>query len=419
MHLVPSLAGGAGRAAYRIHQCLSDPEDSFLIESRIRCLYSITSEPAVISGYPSRWSKVKAKVQSRFNSFINRNFHGDPSTYHSIGTPGVGLPAEINTSLVDLVHLHYCGDHLISIEEIAKIQKPMIWTLHDQWAFCGAEHYASRSSSNADRFKEGYTSKNRSASETGPDLNRMTWERKKRAWAKPFQIIAPSRWLKECVQESALMKQWPVDLIPHPINTQFWQPISQNQSRQDLTLPLNQIVLLFGVDHGCAKLTKGADLLMRSLEILKDRLLDSSSLLLAVFGQPLAEHHIPSGIPYRFLGRLNDQQLRTAYSAADVLLMPSRVEAFGLTAAEAQACGTPVVAFRTSGLQDVVEHRVTGALAEPFDPNAMAEAIHWVVSERGRHQALALAARRKALNQWAESVVRSQYLQIYLRSIGR
>ncbi len=421
IHLVPSLAGGAGRAAYRIHQCLKQSDGSFDIDSRIRCLHSTMPDPAVIAGYPSQWSEFQARVKTRINSFRYRSFQGDPSIYHSIGSPGVGLPAEINASSVDLVHLHYCGDHLISIEEIPQIRKPLIWTLHDQWAFCGAEHYASRSSLNKDRFKEGYTYKNRPPNETGPDLNRKTWIRKKKAWTKPFSIIAPSHWLQLCVHQSALMHRWPVDVIPHPIDTQFWHPIPQAKARLAFNLNSNQTILLFGVDHGCAKLTKGADLLMRALEILRERCVDPASLLLAVFGQPLATQHRPRGISYCFLGRLDDQQLQYAYSAADVLVMPSRVEAFGLTAAEAQACGTPVVAYRTSGLIDVVDHGVTGALADPFDPQSLADAIEWMLKDRDRLHSLARAAREKAVNQWSESAVRTQYLAAYQRciSIGR
>ncbi len=418
LHLVPSLSGGAGRAAYRIHQCLEKASTPFAIESRLRCIHASTNDPAVIVGYPSRWSMVLAKVKTRIHSLSIRNFRGDPSIYYTTGYPGIGLPRVINESNYDLVHLHWCGDHLISIEEMAQIRKPLVWTLHDQWAFCGAEHCASKSASNYDRFKEGYISSNRPAYEEGPDLNRKTWERKKQSWRTPFQIIAPSRWLQICVEQSVLMKNWPVEVIPHPINTNFWKPLHQTTARKTLGLPLNKIILLFGVDYGCAQLNKGADLLKRSLEVLRQRMESTTSLLLVGFGQELASHHLPKGITYHFLGRLNDQELRTAYSAADVLLMPSRVEAFGLTAAEAQACGTPVVAFRTSGLQDVVEHRVTGALAEPFDPKAMAEAIDWVIAERDRHQALALAARKKAVDHWAESVVRTQYLDVYQRSLN-
>ena len=65
--------------------------------------------------------------------------------------------------------------------------------------------------------------------------------------------------------------------------------------------------------------------------------------------------------PIRFLGKLHgDEELCMLYSAADVLVVPSRQEVFGQTASEAHACGTPVVAFKVGGLAGIVQHQKPG-----------------------------------------------------------
>jgi glycosyltransferase involved in cell wall biosynthesis len=415
LHLVPSLAGGAGRAAWRIHHCLNPAHGASELSSAIRCLDSPLHGPAIQVGYPSRRAEVLAKALERLVSIGSRGFQADPGVFHSFGYPGIGIPKAINQSPVDLVHLHWCGGNLITIEDVAKIRKPIVWTLHDQWAFCGAEHYASLSSTGSYRYVEGYTERNRLPSERGPDLNRLTWTRKKKAWRQPFQIVAPSRWLASCAQQSCLMQHWPVAVIPHPIDTDVWRPLNKAFARDALNLPQDKPIILFGVDTGCAKPNKGADLLMRALSLLKEGDQLATGFELAVFGQMLAQHQLPHGMTYHFLGRFTDDVLlRLAYSAADVLVMPSRVEAFGLTAAEAHACGTPVVCFNSTGLADIVDHGVTGALAEPLDPGSLARAIAWVIEEPERCAHLGQAARRKAEATWAEPLIAKQYLNLYL-----
>lgn len=414
LHLLPSLSGGAGRAALRIHQSLSDDHGPSAVISSIRCLASPIQGPGIKVGYPNRRAEYWAKAQERLLAIRSRSFQADPSVFHSFGYPGIGIHKAINSSSVDLVHLHWCGGNILSIEDVARISKPLVWTLHDQWAFCGAEHYASRSRTGVYRYLEGYTAANRASSERGPDLNRRIWIRKKKAWHNPFQIVAPSDWLASSVQGSCLMRNWPVAVIPHPLDTNTWRPLNKNFAREALNLPLNLPVILFGVDSGCAKPNKGADLLMRALAILAEDEQLADGFELAVFGQMLAPHQLPNGMTYHFLGRFNDDvMLRLAYAAADVLVMPSRVEAFGLTAAESHACGTPVVCFKGTGVAEIVDHRVTGALAEPFDPASLARSIAWVIEDQVRRVQLGEAARNKAVAAWAGPIVARQYLRLY------
>ncbi len=109
----------------------------------------------------------------------------------------------------------------------------------------------------------------------------------------------------------------------------------------------------------------------------------------------------------------NDEDLCNLYSAADVMVVPSRQEAFGQTASEAHACGTPVVAFNSTGLKDIIDHKETGFLAEPFDPKSLAEGIQWVVENNARKRKLSKNARQKAELLWSYQTVSNQYKAIY------
>jgi len=96
-----------------------------------------------------------------------------------------------------------------------------------------------------------------------------------------------------------------------------------------------------------------------------------------------------------------------------VVAVPSRLEAFGQTASEAHACGTPVVAFNTGGLADIVAHRQTGYLAQPFDLHDLAAGIEWVLGPRANRQDLGFAARERACRLWNSPVVARRYAKCY------
>jgi glycosyltransferase involved in cell wall biosynthesis len=108
---------------------------------------------------------------------------------------------------------------------------------------------------------------------------------------------------------------------------------------------------------------------------------------LVVFGQHAPRSPSSLGLPIHYTGHLHDDRsLRVLYSAADAMVVPSRQEAFGQTASEAHACGTPVVAFNTGGLADIVEHQSTGYLSKAFDTEDLAQGITWVLAQRASGQ---------------------------------
>jgi glycosyltransferase involved in cell wall biosynthesis len=303
---------------------------------------------------------------------------------------------------------------------------PLVWTLHDQWAFCGAEHYTSppapgETTSSDRRFAAGYSAASRPSHEAGPDLNRRTWLRKQRAWRRPIQIVCPSTWLADCARRSALMATWPITVIPNPIDPATWAPLERSQARDLLQLPQDRPLVLFGADGGTADPRKGADLLLEALQRLRVQVAGTplEGLELVVFGQGRPAQPPVLGFPIHYAGRLHDDlSLRLLYCAADVMVVPSRQEAFGQTASEAHACGIPVVAFRTGGLTDIVIDRSTGALVEPFDPASLAAAIRWVLQEPQRRLQLGAAARERAETLWAPGRVAAMYAQVYRETLS-
>ena len=297
--------------------------------------------------------------------------------------------------------------------DIAAYQ-PIVWTLHDMWAFCGAEHYTTDY-----RWRDGYRRDNRPTHESGFDLNRHTWQRKCKHWRLPLQIVCPSQWLADCVSASSLMHAWPVEVVPYPIDLNRWQPIDQRLARQLLDLPQECPLLLFGAMGGGNDPRKGIDLLLEAIAHLRSEPC-LQNLHLLVFGQLAPQSPPKLDFPVHYTGHLHDDlSLRALYSAADAFVLPSRQDNLPNTGLEAHACGTPVVAFNTGGLPDIVADRVTGALAEPFEPASLAAAIRWVLEDSSRRRAIGAAARERAERLWNPERVAGLYSDVYESAIER
>ena len=95
------------------------------------------------------------------------------------------------------------------------------------------------------------------------------------------------------------------------------------------------------------------------------------------------------------------------------MVVPSRQDNLPNTAVEAHACGAPVVAFRTGGLPDIVEHKRTGYLAQPFDTQDLAAGISWVLEDPQRRIGLGHAARQRAERLWNPARVAGMYGEVY------
>lgn len=396
------ILGGAARAAYRIHQALRNAG----VDSRMWVDVAASGDWSV-DGPGSKLAKGWARVRPSLVGMGFRPFFKTSNPIlHSPAVLPSGRVRALNACGADVLHLHWVQGEMLSVAEIGRLQKPLMWTLHDMWAFCGAEHYTED-----DRWREGYRKDNRPGHERGFDLNRWIWNRKRRHWRRPLHIVTPSQWLADCVRESALMRGWPVRVIPNPIDTERWRPLEQPLARELLGLPKDAPLLLFGAMGGGNDPRKGFDLLQAALHHLRGEV---AGLQLVVFGQLRPKDPPDLGFPIHYTGHLHDDlSLRMLYSAADAFVLPSRVDNLPNTGVEALACGTPVVAFDTCGLPDIVIHRQTGYLAKAFEPEDLAAGIRWVLADESRRQALSRRARKVAVERFSYPVVAAQYLAAY------
>ncbi|TKF88855.1 glycosyltransferase [Vibrio breoganii] len=396
------LGGGAARAAFRLHSALTV----------IRC-----SSNMLVSEKRSNQENVITKTNG-FNKVLHRVLlyisraiincqKSRNNILHSLCIFGDRkLFKEIIDSEANVVNIHWHGNEALSIRQIAKINSPIVMTLHDMWSFCGTEHY--NQDENDIRYEEGYHASNRCKTDKGIDLDRFVWAYKKKKWKKQFTIVTPSNWLTSCAKNSALFDGWNVITIPNALNMEVYQPVDTQTARELLGLPLDKKLIGFGAFGDITDPRKGLDLL---IECLSSGAFKYGDYECVVLGN--ANNDIISALPIKtnVLGHLNDDvSLKLFYNSLDVMVVPSRQENLPQTATEAQACGIPVVAFDVTGFPDVVEHKKTGYLAKAYDKDDLSDGIKWAIENK---ECITEHTRYRAVERWDSDKIARKYQQLF------
>lgn len=337
----------------------------------------------------------------------------EPGSLLSSGFVSAGISDLLNTLEFDVVNLHWIIN-MLSIEEIGAIRKPVVWTLHDMWPFCGNEHYIE-----IEDFQSSFYSVEQvvgiGAGDQEDNINLRSWSAKMEHWKDlKLTIITPSEWVSGLSRKSRLFHKCPTFTIPLPIDAeQEWFPVPRAELRRHFFIPETSKVVLCVAKDLFINRRKGWDLLVEALGFLASGTSDHDYMfMIAGPDPPKDEHQLP--IPVRWLGNLSGpESLRKAYSIADVVAVPSRMEVFSLTSLEAQACGVPVVAFDNSGPAGIVRHMQSGWLAPAFNADDFAAGIRWITDDCDRWERLSHNSRRNAIERFSPQVIANLYFKVY------
>ncbi len=415
------INGGAARAAYRVHQSLVNNFSKKEIISSMRVIRKYSNDPNVIGG-PANSNHINYFKQRALNKCLRKIYNFKIKTPFSAAWPSSGLAKELNKDYLfkkfDLINLHWLGDLTLSIKEIGDLQMPLTWRLADQWPIFGCEHYLGNDfdfDSIKNQFPYIKNKKEIFKNLLKFDFKSFQTYLKLKYWKKPIHIIAPTNWIAKCVKESQLFEDSYISVINTPLDLDKWSPINKNKAKSELFLPLNKKIILFGAIGGLADKRKGGDLLIKTflkMKNLDNLFFDKYEIL--VFGAESKVDEALKNLKVKFVGRLDDISLRLHYSAADLFVLPSREDNLPGTGLESMACGTPVVAFNTCGLTDIIDHHVNGALAKPFDCDSMAYEINWTLLNEKRMIQLSKNSRKKAVEKWSQEKISRMYYEHYL-----
>jgi glycosyltransferase involved in cell wall biosynthesis len=403
--------GGAAIAAYRIHSALREAG----VNSNMLVLDKQSNDEYVFTP-PMKYFKYLNFVVNKLSNQLLKLQNDDNEIYHSLNLFSLGLVKFINSSNYDIVHLHWINHEMISVSELSKIKKPVIWTLHDSWAFCGSEHHPM--TENDSRYIHGYHINNRMRG-TGLDINKLVWQRKLKLWKNlPLHVVTPSNWLNSCARKSQIFEGKEISTIHNGVNMKVYYPKNRLSSRKRFGLKSNAFIIIFGAYSGVSDKQKGGHIIEGILDHLNASLLEGETQIV-VFGHSATQ--LDDGITdVGFIN--NDDDLASLYSAADVFLLPSIKENLPNTAVESISCGTPVIAFNQGGMSDIVEHERTGYLATPYSIDDLINGIDIFVQKQrslgdpsGKSQR---DCRAMAEAKFSTKIVAAQYCSVYRHKIS-
>jgi glycosyltransferase involved in cell wall biosynthesis len=310
-------------------------------------------------------------------------------------TPGLRSGA-LRRWPADLIHLHWLGTGFLSLLTLGRLEKPIVWTLHDLWPVLGVMPYAPW----GETWPQGL----------GFDFDALAVAIKQRCFPEGIQFIAPSPWAAQKAERSevfqALRQPRPIGVIPNAVDPLFFEGPQEQGPHRDSERPL----LLFGGSNAFSDPRKGWQLLEPLLPWLAR---EYPQWRCASFGElPPAGLRWPQ--PWQHHGLIRDpRQLAELYRSADLLVVPSQQETFGQVAAEAQACGLPVVAVADSGVGSVVQHLRSGYLLPQFAPEALQQGLRVLLEDPLRRQALSVHASQQAALRFQPQQVAAQHLHLY------
>lgn len=411
VQLCTMTAGGAGRAAYRLHHALrlSGVDSTFFTlsskftDSSVKVINydgSLTSAPAnnlYLDYY-------LAYLGHLLKSFVSRPKGLEIFTdVHS----EISLSKLDEIHAADIVHLHWVAGMLDYVDAANVFKnKKIVWTLHDMNPFTGGCHYAG----SCTRYREQCGRCPQLGSAVERDLSRDIWNAKRAFISKlNLTVVAPSRWLATCAMQSSLFKNVPVVCIPNGVPTDVYAPYDAIQAKKEFFNIEPQVKLIVFIADSLENHRKGFIYLVKALQ----RYSPPQELCLVAIGSldTTCTHDVKHRVV--MTGHLEDENiLRFLYTMADVLVIPSIEDNLPNTVLEAMACGTPVVGYDIGGIPDMVEHGVTGCLAKPASIDSLCEGIDYILFHP-EHEGMRRKCRARAESRYSLQVHASRFISLY------
>ncbi len=404
--------GGAGRACLRLNKALTDQG----IDSHMWVNFSF-KENKQVSNFSTRFfRKWITAAGIILEGLVSKYFTQALRIPFSIPIWGRDISNHPILKQADIIHIHWINHAFLrprDLSKLAKLNKPIVWTFHDCNACTGGCHYTmscthyQHECGNCPVLKTSHAQ----------DWSHRIWQAKYRAYQElPFQIVTPSKWMADFVKSSKLLSSRDVQVIPNTLDTSIFKPSAKQDARKSLGIAPDKFILMSGSMPSRQDLYKGASYLLEAIPLfVKHHVVDLAQIELLIFGNRAEESGSVFGVKTTFLGTISDDtKLALCYSAADVFLVPSVEDNLPNTVMESLACGTPVVAFTTGGIPDMVTHQYNGYLAQYKSSIDLAEGINWIYKHPEK-ELLHQQARKTVEDHFSEEIIAQKHIKLYQR----
>ena len=422
VHLATTDFGGAGKAAYRLHQGLraSGVDSTMLVVNRKNQEPTVRILPSGRHGgvidCPEEYPENVAYAQRIWQHWTAQVCH------YPERQPGMEIFSDDYSEIAlecmrqireaDIVNLHWVAGLLNCLNApLALKGKKVVWTMHDMNPVTGGCHYAGECTG----YLRSCGSCPMLGSASEDDISRATWHLKNYAYRKlDLHPVSPSRWLAGVARESALLSPFQARVIPNGFPVDVFTPSARrDEVRAGYGVPPGAKVVLFGAESLLTE-RKGFVYLLQALKSM-----GTEGMVFAFFGKLPEEVQLSLNLPLINLGFVQDEStLAALYSMADLFVIPSIEDNLPNTVVEAMLCGVPVVGFDIGGIPDMVEHKRTGYLVPPRDVAALVDGINWCLFHPDA-AGMGARCREKAVASYSLEVQAASYSALYRELLGQ
>ncbi|MBS9385293.1 MAG: glycosyltransferase [Dolichospermum sp. BR01] len=347
IHIGNSAFGGAGIGMMRYHDSLlkNSVDSRVLVTDRSTSNNITTTLSRQTRSLAKRLSSrlgflsIDEKMYKRIDQ-LDQQFK-DKAQYELFSTPFSDYCPEQHPWIqeADIVNIHWVAGVLDWQRFFKAVNKPIVFTLHDQQHYLGGFHYSLDANNNIHLDQ----------------IDAEVLSIKKLALGdRKVAVIANSQWNAQEARKSGFFSpETPIETIYYPLDTNIFQPRPKSAAKQTFGIDPSRKVIGFACEN-LNNYRKGFSDLVEAISLLPDSIRENTTLV--SFGRdPDIAIRNKIAMPWVHLGFLNSETLKVAaYSAMNIFVIPSRAEAFGQTALEAIACGTTVLGANVGGIPEAI-----------------------------------------------------------------
>lgn len=365
VHISTSKNGGAGIAAYRIHEALNKTNqvESYFIQKdknasnkHEKIDYVSFYKPSIIFRILRKLKLIDFTENSQLRKFVktfSSNFE-----IATFPTSSYRIEEHPLVKEADIIHLHWVADFLNYPTFFKKIKKPIIWTLHDMNPFQGLFHYKNDELNNRKDLGK-------------IDEKIKILKQKYILQNKNINILTLCKWMNQHSINSKVFNKSNHFILPNLINFEQYPILNRKKEKQKLALDNGLKTLLF-IAQDINNPRKGFDLLVEALKTIK-----TSVNIITIGGE---KSQLPNNYNHLHFKSINNlEKLNSLYSASDLTLLTSREDNLPNVMLESFANGTPVISFRTGGMQDWVKDNETGFLIDVFKTEELSSKLNFFI----------------------------------------
>lgn len=302
----------------------------------------------------------------------------------------------INNMNLDIIQINWINN-FISITDLYKIQKPVVWRLSDMWPFTGVEHFTEKKKWNKKISKERII-----------DFDYITWKKKKELFKKNISIVTPSTWLAKKAKKSYLMKNCNITVIPTPIDSKIYN--LQKTRSKEKSIPKNKFIILFSAKYLYEK-RKGFEYFKKVTSIINKIYPDKIHFITVGKYNSEILNMFPKNTTHYGLIE-NEKKIVEIYNFSHLFFILSKKDNLPQTALEANMCGLPIISLDVGGVREIIEEDLNGNILKNIRYSEIKKILDKYIF-LNNYLNLKMKIRKLSKKKYSSKMIVRQYVKLY------